>query len=67
MTKKNPFSDYTSKNLQELAQLEIENAAKVFTLRFQNSMGQVEKTSEIRKTRREVARIKSAIAMKSGQ
>ncbi len=64
MTKKNPFSELTGKNVEELAQLEAELAAKRFTLRFQHAVGQVENTAEIRKTRRELARVKSALATK---
>jgi large subunit ribosomal protein L29 len=67
MTKKNPFSDLTGKNVEELAQLEAELAAKRFTLRFQHAVGQVENTAEIRKTRRELARVKTALRMKISQ
>ena len=64
MTKKNPFSDMTGKSVEELAQLEAELAAKRFTLRFQHAVGQVENTAEIRKTRRALARVKTALATK---
>ena len=64
MTKKNTFSDMTGKSVEELAQLEAELAAKRFTLRFQHAVGQVENTAEIRKTRRELARVKTALATK---
>ncbi len=64
MTKKNPFSDLTGKSVEELAQLEAELAAKRFTLRFQHAVGQVENTAEVRKTRRELARVKTALATK---
>ena len=64
MTKKHPFSDLTGKSVEELAQLEAELAAKRFTLRFQHAVGQVENTAEIRKTRRELARVKTALATK---
>ena len=64
MTKKNPFSDMTGKSVEELAQLEAELAAKRFTLRFQHAVGQVENTAEIRKARRELARVKTALATK---
>jgi large subunit ribosomal protein L29 len=66
MTKKNPFSDLTGKSVEELAQLEAELAAKRFTLRFQHAVGQVENTAEIRKARRELARVKTALATKLG-
>ena len=64
MTKKNPFSEISGKSVEELAQLEAELAAKRFTLRFQHAVGQVENTAEIRKTRRELARVKTALATK---
>jgi len=64
MTKKNPFSDLTGRSVEELAQLEAELAAKRFTLRFQHAVGQVENTAEMRKTRRELARVKTALATK---
>ena len=64
MTKKNPFSEISGKSVEELAQLEAELAAKRFTLRFQHAVGQVENTAEIRKTRHELARVKTALATK---
>ena len=67
MSKKQPFSELAGKSIEELAQLEAELAAKSFTLRFQHAVGQVENTAEIRKTRRELARVKSAIKSKLAQ
>jgi large subunit ribosomal protein L29 len=67
MSKKNPFSLLASKSVEELAEQEAELAAKRFTLRFQHAVGQVENTAEIRKTRRELARVKSALRMKLAQ
>jgi large subunit ribosomal protein L29 len=67
MNKKNPFSQLASKNVEELAEQEAELAAKRFTLRFQHAVGQVENTAEIRKTRRELARVKTALRMKLSQ
>ncbi|HOD32351.1 MAG: 50S ribosomal protein L29 [Acidobacteria bacterium ADurb.Bin340] len=67
MNKKNPYSDLLAKSLDELAQLEAELAAKRFTLRFQHAVGQVENTAEIRKTRRELARVKTALRHKLAQ
>ena len=64
MAKKSPFSDLLGKSPQELHQLEVELAAKKFTLRVQHAVGQVEDTAEIRKTRRELARVKTAITKK---
>ena len=67
MNKKNPFSELAGKNIEELAQLEADLAAKRFTLRFQHAVGQVENTAEIRSTRRELARVKTALKMKLSQ
>ncbi len=64
MSKKNPFTALTARSVEELAQLEAELAAKRFTLRFQHSVGQVDNTAEIRKTRRELARVKTALRAK---
>ncbi|HNX30001.1 MAG TPA: 50S ribosomal protein L29 [Holophaga sp.] len=64
MSKQQPFKELAGKSIEELAQLEADLAAKRFTLRFQHAVGQVENTSEIRKTRRELARVKTALQMK---
>jgi len=67
MNKKNPFSELAGKSIEELAQQEADLAAKRFTLRFQHAVGQVENTAEIRKTRRELARVKTALKSKLAQ
>ena len=67
MSKKNPFSEMAGKSIEELAQQEADLAAKRFTLRFQHAVGQVENTAEIRSTRRELARVKTALKMKLSQ
>ncbi len=67
MSKKNPFSQLATKSVEELAEQEAELAAKRFTLRFQHAVGQVENTAEIRKTKRELARVKTALRMKLSQ
>jgi large subunit ribosomal protein L29 len=67
MSKKQPFAELAGKSIEELAQLEADLAAKRFTLRFQHAVGQVENTAEIRKTRRELARVKSALKTKLAQ
>lgn len=64
MSKKQPFSEMAGKSMEELMQLEAELAAKRFTLRFQHAVGQVENTAEMRKTRRELARVKTALRAK---
>ena len=67
MGRKKPYQDYLDKSVQELAQLELELAAKRFTLRVQHAVGQLENTAEIRKTRREFARVKMALKSKLTQ
>jgi large subunit ribosomal protein L29 len=67
MNKKNPFSLLADRSVEELAELEAELAAKRFTLRFQHAVGQVENTAEIRKTRHELARVKTALRLKLSQ
>jgi len=64
MNKNSPFSELIGKSSEELSQLEVDLAAKRFTLRIQHAMGQVENTAEIRKTRRELARVKTALKCK---
>ena len=67
MGKKTSFNEILGKNAEELAQLEVELAAKRFTLRVQHAVGQLENTAEIRKTRRELARVKMALRSKIAQ
>jgi large subunit ribosomal protein L29 len=67
MSKKQPFNELAGKSSEELAQMEVDLAAKRFQLRFQHAVGQVENTADIRKTRRELARVKTAIQMKSAK
>ena len=64
MGKKSTFSEISGRSTQELAQIEAELAAKRFTLRVQHAVGQLENTAEIRKTRRELARVKMALKSK---
>ncbi|MDR1841634.1 MAG: 50S ribosomal protein L29 [Holophagales bacterium] len=65
MGKKSTFSEISGRSTQELAQIEAELAAKRFTLRVQHAVGQLENTAEIRKTRRELARVKMALKSKT--
>jgi large subunit ribosomal protein L29 len=65
MGKKSSFKELMGKSVEELSQLEVELAAKRFTLRVQHAVGQLENTAEIRKTRRELARVKMALGIKA--
>ena len=47
---------------------EIEEAKKtMLNLRFQKSTGQLEKTSEMKKNRKKIARLKTEISISKGQ
>jgi len=62
--KKMAFSELEAKSVQELLQLESDLAGKRFALRMQHAVGQLENTAEIRKTRRDLARVKTALGSK---
>lgn len=64
MSKKNPFSELAAKSVEDLVHMEDELAGKRMTLRFQHALGQVENTAEIRKTRKDLARVKTALNTK---
>ncbi len=51
--------DLKTKTADELKQLLLEQRKALFNLRFQRAGSQLENTSEIRKSRRAVARIKT--------
>jgi large subunit ribosomal protein L29 len=63
--KKLVFRDLEAKSVPELAQLEADLAGKRFSLRMQHAVGQVENTAEIRATRRDLARVKTALGNKT--
>lgn len=48
------------KTLDELKNLTHERMAELVQLKFRHAMGQLEKTAELKKLRKEVARIKTA-------
>ncbi len=54
-----------TKTVDELGKLLMDLKKKQFNLRFQRSQGQMENTSEIRKMRRTVARIKTFMNQKA--
>jgi large subunit ribosomal protein L29 len=56
--------DLKAKTVDELQKALMDARKEQMNLRFQRSGGQLEKTSEIRKTRRNIARIKTYINMK---
>ena len=53
------------KSVDELKKLLLEKRKEQFNLRFQLSGGQLENTSQIRKLRRDIARVKTFINQQS--
>ena len=56
--------DLKAKTVDELKKALLDARKEQMNLRFQRSGGQLEKTSEMRKSRRSIARIKTFINMK---
>lgn len=52
-------------SLDELAQKEKELKRKLFNLRFQRSTGELDNTAELKKARRDVARVMTVAAEKA--
>lgn len=52
---------------EELRQKEKELAAQLFNLRFQHATGQLENTMALRKTRRDMARVKTVLRHKAAE
>ena len=55
------IKELREKKLPELEKTLLEFKKELFNLRFQKSSGQLEKTSEIKKTRKKIARLKTEI------
>jgi large subunit ribosomal protein L29 len=58
--------DLKAKTADELQKTLLEARKEQMNLRFQRSGGQLERTSEIRKNRRNIARIKTFMKQKAG-
>ena len=59
--------ELNTKTVDELSKLLMDLKKQQFNLRFQRSQGQLENTAQIRKVRRDVARIKTFISQKAGK
>lgn len=59
--------DLKTKTIDELKKLLLDARKAQFNMRFQTTSGQLEKTSEIRKTRRNIARIKTFLTAKTNE
>ena len=58
------YTELQEKSLQELEGLLKDKKLELFKLRMQLKTMQLQDTSQIRKTRKDIARIKTAIAQK---
>jgi len=58
------YTELVEKSLQELEGLLKEKKVELFELRMKLKTMQLQDTSQIRKTRKDIARIKTAIAQK---
>lgn len=59
--------DLKTKTVDELKKLLLDSKKEQFNLRFQRSGGQLDKTSDIRKNRRTIARIKTYLTAKTAE
>lgn len=55
------YSDLTQKSPAELVELLKEKKKELFTMRIQQKTMQLQKTSELRRVKKEIARINTAI------
>ncbi|MBI4367301.1 MAG: 50S ribosomal protein L29 [Deltaproteobacteria bacterium] len=58
-------SDVREKTPQELRRLATDLAEELFRLRMRHAMGQLEKTANVRRVRKDIARVKTALRAKS--
>lgn len=61
------FNDMKDKSLAQLNDSLIDLLKQQFSLRMQHATGQLGKTSELRKIRRDIARIKTIISDKGNK
>ncbi len=57
-------NNYKDKSLEELINEESKLRTELFNLNFKNKVGQLPDTSSIRTTKKNIARVKTAIRMK---
>lgn len=61
------YADVKDLSAKELAKKSKAAVSELFTLKMKNSLGQLANPMEIRKLRREVAQIKTAISLNSAK
>ena len=59
-------SEYRNLSIEELAVKEKELAEAFFNLKFQHATGQLDNTAQLKKTRKDIARVKTILVEKRG-
>jgi len=57
-------SEYRDLSIDELAVKEKELSEALFNLKFQHATGQLDNTAQLKKTRKDIARVKTILAEK---
>jgi large subunit ribosomal protein L29 len=59
-------SEYRDLSIEELAVKEKELAEALFNLKFQHATGQLDNTAQLKRTRKDIARVKTLLVEKRG-
>ena len=59
-------SEYRDLNIEELLVKEKELAEALFNLKFQHATGQLDNTAQLKRTRKDIARVKTILVEKHG-
>ena len=59
-------SEYRDLSVEELAVKEKELSEALFNLKFQHATGQLDNTAQLKKTRKDIARVKTILGEKRG-
>jgi large subunit ribosomal protein L29 len=59
-------SEYRDLSIEELAVKEKELAEALFNLKFQHATGQLDNTAQLKRTRKDIARVKTILVEKRG-
>jgi large subunit ribosomal protein L29 len=59
-------SEYRDLSIEELVVKEKELSEALFNLKFQHATGQLDNTAQLKRTRKDIARVKTILVEKSG-
>ena len=59
-------SEYRNLSIEELAVKEKELSEALFNLKFQHATGQLDNTAQLKRTRKDIARVKTILVEKRG-